>query len=252
MVTLGVDLAAEPKGTALCELRWSRDGATVAEIACGAADATILCWAARAAAVGVDAPFGWPLAFERALAAWADGLPWPGRWERDRRERLRLRETDRWVAQRGKRPLSVSTDKIAVCAMRAATLLTAQAADGPALSRVEGPWFEVYPGGALHEWGLGAAASGYKRDPAVRERLLALLVVHSRGRLALAAKQRERCVRSDHALDALLCALVARAAAIGRTFPPPPSLDAETVAREGWIHLPDAPLDALADPGGAA
>jgi hypothetical protein len=48
---------------------------------------------------------------------------------------------------------------------------------------------------------------------------------------------REACVESD-ALDALLSALIARAAARGMTLPPPDDEYRERVDREGWIHLP--------------
>jgi hypothetical protein len=39
-------------------------------------------------------------------------------------------------------------------------------------------------------------------------------------------------------LDALVCALVTRAAALGLTRPVPLDEDAARIAREGWIHLP--------------
>ena len=42
---------------------------------------------------------------------------------------------------------------------------------------------------------------------------------------------------SDDALDAVLCALIARAAALGLTVPPPDQ-DRERARAEGWIHLP--------------
>lgn len=41
---------------------------------------------------------------------------------------------------------------------------------------------------------------------------------------------------SDHALDAVVGALVARAVALGRTP------DTRMAAREGWIHYPTGPL----------
>ena len=46
------------------------------------------------------------------------------------------------------------------------------------------------------------------------------------------------------AFDAVVCAVVARAAALGRTSGPPREL-ADVASREGWIHLPTGPLDAL-------
>jgi hypothetical protein len=45
-------------------------------------------------------------------------------------------------------------------------------------------------------------------------------------------------VHSDDCLDALVCALVARAVDRRKTIPPPHEL-AEEATVEGWIHLPD-------------
>lgn len=245
-VTLGVDLASQPRGTALCTVRWSETGAAVERMVVGADDDAVLAWSDGADAVGVDAPFGWPQAFAQALARWTEGGPWPGGLGEEERKDLRLRATDRAMAGRGKHPMSVSADKLALCAMRAAVLLTAKAGDGPALSRHEGPWFEVYPGGALYEWELLAAAAGYKRAPEPRARLLKELQERCGGRLAIGEAWRERCIASDHALDALLCALAARAAALGLTYGPG-GLDTATLDREGWMHVPRVSLGALTD-----
>lgn len=48
---------------------------------------------------------------------------------------------------------------------------------------------------------------------------------------------REACVESHDALDAVLCALIARAAALGLTEEPSAE-DRELARAEGWIHLP--------------
>jgi hypothetical protein len=63
-------------------------------------------------------------------------------------------------------------------------------------------------------------------------------VLEALGPLVVSDEQRAEIVRTDHALDALICALVARAAATDRTRRPPPELR-DVAAREGWIHLPD-------------
>lgn len=126
------------------------------------------------------------------------------------------------------------------CAMRAAALLSAAAADadGRPLSRVAGPWFEVYPAAALWRWEL--PPENDKRDVALREARLAALVARvreARAELRFSGETRERCVASDDVLDALLCAFVARAAQLRRTHSPPSDPDG-TIAREGWIQLP--------------
>jgi hypothetical protein len=52
------------------------------------------------------------------------------------------------------------------------------------------------------------------------------------------------CRRSDDAFDAVIAALTARAAVLGRTdLPPASSLDAARV--EGWIALPTGDLEEL-------
>ena len=55
--------------------------------------------------------------------------------------------------------------------------------------------------------------------------------------LGWAPEARAACVMSDDALDALLAALIARAAALQLTFSPPAE-EVELARREGWIHLP--------------
>jgi hypothetical protein len=97
----------------------------------------------------------------------------------------------------------------------------------------EGKLLEVYPAGALLRWGL--PARGYKGEegqPARRQ-----LVGHLIEAAPWLAAHRAALAESDHALDALLAALVARAAAEALTDPAPPE-HAERARREGWIHLP--------------
>src|SRR5262249_35811308 len=122
MLTRGVDLAAQPAGTAACELRWDAAGARLVRLETGLDDDALLGWLARGAErVGVDAPFGWPDAFVAAVTAHHGGGPWPGRGldQEAYRRSLRLRLTDVETA-RVKHPLSVSTDRIAITSMRLA------------------------------------------------------------------------------------------------------------------------------------
>ena len=56
----------------------------------------------------------------------------------------------------------------------------------------------------------------------------------------------DRLCRTSHdALDAVIAALTARAAALSLTLRPDPELQL-AASREGWIALPTAPLTALA------
>jgi hypothetical protein len=58
----------------------------------------------------------------------------------------------------------------------------------------------------------------------------------------------DRCRHSDDAFDALICALIARAAALGLTTPPSPGTQTERASVEGWIHLPTSDIPGLQRP----
>jgi hypothetical protein len=101
---------------------------------------------------------------------------------------------------------------------------------------------EAYPGAALEVWGL--PSRGYKgtKGAAIRAGILAELERRTGAWLRLDAITRQSCCGSDHALDALVCALIARAAKLG-LCQRPPEIQAERASREGWIALPG--VDAL-------
>lgn len=220
MITLGIDLAAQPKRTAMAAIEWSERRAVVAELVVGVDDDAALAAMARAEWTGIDAPFGWPNAFVEAMSAFAERGEW-------RDGELRLRATDLAVRRiTGITPLSVSSDRIAVVAFRCARLLSRL----ETVDRV----VEVYPAAALHQWKIerrgykGGRAAQREERRAVRERIVAALPDW----LDLDA---DACAASDDALDAVLAALVTRAAALKLTYPPEGD-----VAREGWIHIPRA------------
>ena len=56
--------------------------------------------------------------------------------------------------------------------------------------------------------------------------------------LSLPDEVADRCAASHDALDALIAALPARAAALGKTVRPADGTEAERAPVEGWIHLP--------------
>jgi Protein of unknown function (DUF429) len=106
---------------------------------------------------------------------------------------------------------------------------------------------EVYPAAALKYWGLphqrykkakGAILRGQALD-----RLLAKLPT-----LSLDGDALDRCQHSDDAFDALVCALVARAAALRLTTPPCPGNQTERAHVEGWIHVPTCDMTRLQQP----
>lgn len=238
MITVGIDLAAEPKKTGACEIEWAGGGATVRRLETGLEDRDLLGMIDGADKVGVDAPFGWPDEFVEAVTAHRDLEAWPGRDienQTDFRRRLAFRATDRAVVT-VRRPLSVSTDRIGVTTMRCALLLDLA---GERDRSGAGKLVEVYPAAALVRWLFPTdpykAAKGLKNlghlASEVRKRL-PYLRFQSNG-------SEERFERNDDAFDAVIAALVARAVALGLTAGPPEKLR-EQASREGWIHLPRA------------
>jgi len=236
VITLGIDLASRPERTAACAIEWTPARARVVDVACGQDDDALVKRIAGADKAGLDVPFGWPQAFVDAVGRFHAG----GEWPEATLTALRFRETDRVVAARtGRWPLSVSTDLIGVPAFRAARLFSRLAAEHLAVDRAgRGRLVEVYPAAALRLWGL--ASTGYKRRegrPSLG-RLLDALRQQTRGWLEVDAAACRLCGRSDDALDALIAALIARAAALGLCAPPPPE-HAARAAVEGWIALPE-------------
>lgn len=240
-VSLGIDLASQPAKTAACTIVWSETEprATASCPVLGVTDADVLALAAGTDIVGIDAPFGWPdpfVAFFRAGRAPEDAaIPWTPA----RRDSLRFRATDVRVRERlGRWPLSVSTDRIALAALRCAGLLQALGVDDRSGARRV---VEVYPAAALHAWGL--THRGYKPREGVSvpaNPALAALLEDLLSRcpwLGLPDDAYRLCARNDDAFDALIAAIVARAAAQGRTVRPMGD-DAERATREGWIAVP--------------
>ena len=101
---------------------------------------------------------------------------------------------------------------------------------------------EVYPAAALKCWHLPFQT--YK-GPLHRAALGGLVDALLEALPGLDLDQAEPlCRQSDDAFDAVVCALVARAAALGMTAGPPDHL-AQLAASEGWIMLPTAALTQL-------
>jgi hypothetical protein len=271
-LTMGVDLAAQADDTAVCVLRWgdgnpkvislirSKDefGAPLDDkwIWTRAANLREEDFGATISKVGIDDPFGWPEPFLDAMAAYRSGPYWPYDIE-ESTEELRLRHTDQVVRERSKghskrAPLSVTSNLIAVPAMRCAGLLTKIGRHrGVQDVRRDGKGLccEVYPDPALREWVAGTSAAlarnSYKKadNSATRVKLLGAL----REQLPLDDPNGllEKVSKKDDYLDAFICALVARAAEVGLTYLPTSGEEARLALVEGWIHLPVGPLAEL-------
>jgi len=240
--TIGIDMAAQPKDTACCEIRWGGLGGVVHEFsaASGVDDGRLVeLLTDRGARIGIDVPLGWPTEFVEAVRRYGRGEAWgvPAS------ERPRLRRTDLFVNDRLRSdgatkalwPLSVAADRIGVPAMRTAAAmslagLSAMARDG------SGPVVEVYPAAALAQWGL--PCSGYKGKHAEERRsLVRCLVAALDCAVTLSADQIQRVEASDNCLDALIAALIVRCHELGLTYPVPTE-SADAARFEGWITVP--------------
>ncbi|EXG80290.1 DUF429 domain-containing protein [Cryptosporangium arvum] len=241
MRTLGVDLAAEAATTALATIDWAPSGARVHHVQVSITDDVLVDAVRGATRTGIDCPLGWPTEFVRFLVAWSAGtFEPPVRTDKAWRRRLAYRRTDEVVRERlGLVPLSVAADRIAHPALRCAGILARLAADGVRVDRVV---VEAYPAGSLKCWGLPHRRYKGTANAPARHALVDELL--ARAPWLDLGPHEPLCRASDHALDAVLAGLTARAAALGLTHPPLPE-DAAAAAKEGWIALPTGPLDEL-------
>jgi hypothetical protein len=247
---IGVDCATQPRnvGLSLCSVQEGRP--RLDEVSIGetwpAIDRQIAQWLKESTLVAVDAPLGWPLPLSQALGVHraGDALPHSA-------NRLFRRRTDDVIAEAlGKRPLDVGADRIARTAHTALGLLArlGEACGWPislawepgALRGVAA--IEVYPAGTLASRGL--PRSGYKgQSPAatvIRRQIVDALVEE----MTLDSNAIAAMVRSDHALDAGLCALAGWDFVTARVMKPD---DLELAKHEGWIWVSD-----VADSGSGA
>lgn len=240
MLTVGVDLAAEPAKTAVASIVWSGGTASVRDVRVPADDDQIIEAILRADKTGIDCPLGWPVPFIDFLLEHRDGHVVAPKDVAGRawRRRLAYRATDLEVMRIvGRPPLSVSADRIGHTAMRCASLLATLAERGrPVDRRGGGAVVEVYPAASLKQWGL--TGRSYKGPGNLHA--LALLVdgLKTAASWLDLGPYEAACRGSDHVTDAVVAALTARAAHQGRTGRPSEE-QARIAATEGWIMLPE-------------
>jgi Protein of unknown function (DUF429) len=221
--TLGIDLSANPKLTAACLISWERGRGEVEELAIGGErkgglkDGDLLDLAQRSDKVAIDSPFGWPAEFVLAVSEWAQP---GGTWPTVEKAKLRYRATDRFVAARTRRPLSVSSERIASTAWRCARLLSAlEDRTGEPMDRAGGGRaVEVYPAASLVAWGLNANRYKGKEHEAAREELLRKFSELLADVAPVSDATTSACAGSDDALDAVVASLTAGAAALPSRF----------------------------------
>ena len=125
MKTLGVDLAAATRKTAVAVIEWEPDTARLTHLALDVDDQDIVELFGSCEMTGVDCPVGWPdalipfltghLNFDADPVLEYDGIAG--------RRLLAYRDTDRFVTREtGLIPLSVSADRLAHPAMRCAVI----------------------------------------------------------------------------------------------------------------------------------
>lgn len=244
MRTVGVDLAAGQDKTAIAIIEWDSGKARLSDVVITASDDAIVEYADGADKIGIDCPLGWPDTFLTFLyrhhfSAGPIDMHTPAEeWRRSMAYRL----TDEHVRkQLGIIPLSVSTDRIGLTAMRAARIQGLLAKKGHQVDRLgKGLIVEVSPAAGLEYWKL---YKGSKNAEALTK-LTDTLLERTQPWLDL-GEHKEKCGTSDYVFDAVITALMARACALGKTDPPDRA-QRDRIAREGWIALPTGPLEELA------
>jgi len=242
MQTVGIDLSAEPAGTAVAVMEWSDTSATVVSLQLGTSDEDLLGHLRHPdGSIGIDCPIGWPAPFVRLISGHhAGSLVLPSERPKGWRREYVLRATDMFVHEHtGITPLSVAADRIGHTAIRLAALLAEVAPDVDVSRDGSGAVAEVYPAASLKIWEL--PFRGYKGGANLQQ------LGHLVDALKLTVpwldlgEHEGLCRRSDDAFDAVVCALLAKAVKAGATIPAP---NTELALTEGWIHLPSGPLPA--------
>jgi len=258
MHTVGIDIAGANSPNGLCILEWAGDYATVQRLVVGKLTVPVMTSEVQNLGprqdvpAGIDAPFGFPMAFSNAVRAMAAGNPPPSGGN------PLVRRTEAYVkATLGKTALSPVTSLITnTVSGRCFPLRHALAGKGfTDLIGYSTQLYEVYPAAALMSWGINisgtTAEPSYKTKgvPGLKARAelvdtLQATAVDAAGACWLKICPADLKMLHDHddAIDALVGALVARVAAL-KGHPTDPAkvfsgADLDLIKAEGWIHLP--------------
>lgn len=174
MITLGIDLASEPKGTGAVTINWAAGDVTVHDQQLS--DDVLVDLMAGVDVAAVDVPLGWPSPFVAAVIDHNQHGAWPvDTGHQGWRRPPQYRATDLAVAQQGGRPLSVSTDRIGSTAMRGAGIQHRLPTAGLTVDRTgkKGVLVKTYPAAVLVSRQM--ASTKYKGSGAAGAALEALI-----------------------------------------------------------------------------
>lgn len=243
MLIAGIDLAAEPKGTALTLIEWTPGKAQVLDVQVNLDDEALIELAGTSHKLGIDCAFGWPKPFTDFVYQHNKFQATNFLGDMVSRRNLAYRETDRVTrALTGRWPLSVSTDRLGLTAMRCAGLLNRLEESGKKVSRAGfGDVVEIYPGASLRLWEFDT--KDYRTAELARRALLTK--VTERADWLDLGYFEEILIQSCDAFDSLVANLATRAVTLGKSNKPTgDQIDLAEV--EGWIHLPTCSLEELA------
>ena len=237
MDTYGLDLSTNPKKCAAVAIRWDAGLPEVVDVRTPLTpEAIVDLIACQDAQFAVDVPFGWPDTFVEFAAAHRDHDQRPPR-DREywRKATLARRKTDQRLLEHNAPPLPAAFDRLGKTAVMWSAIEYDLRERGFELDRsgVTGRLCETYPTAALAAWSLP------KKKPT-------LALIESAFPFLTIGEQWRTQLSTDDACDALICALTARAKALGLTIGPRPE-ELDQAGREGWIHITAQDPRALLD-----
>ena len=274
VVIIGIDCATEPQKIGIAraihrketpvQIEWA---GTVPKPSDGkwwrAVVERIACWIGHAqkqqtpVLLALDAPLGWPDEMRRVLPSHVagalpvlDGATFPSpEKEKEHRDFMFSRHTDRVVQCKVKKPIDVGAEKIARAAHASLYLLHSirehTGKDIPlawtprCVTAVQA--IEVYPAATLESHGVSSI--GYKgdsdekrKDGKTKGEIRGERLFELRAKVEIPEKIVPSAIQTDHAFDAVICCLAAVDFLNGSVIP----LEAEQrfrAEREGWIWV---------------